>query len=69
LAWMFAALNTVEPPIQFLIQLDLLGKDAQSAQPVRAAVLERIGKRLTAWAIASDKTTTWSVVALAQRTY
>ncbi|HYB50056.1 MAG TPA: glutathione S-transferase family protein [Burkholderiaceae bacterium] len=48
LAWMFAALNTVEPPIQFLIQLDLLGKDAQSAQPVRAAVLERIGKRLTA---------------------
>jgi len=46
LTWMFAALNTVEPPIQFLNQIDLLGDDAQSAQPVRAAVLERVGKRL-----------------------
>jgi glutathione S-transferase len=43
---MFAALNTVEPPISFLNQIELMGNDAQSAQPVRAALLERIGKRL-----------------------
>ncbi len=48
LTWMFAALNTVEPPIQFLNQIDLMGIDASVAQPIRAAVLERVGKRLTA---------------------
>jgi glutathione S-transferase len=46
LTWMFAALNTVEPPISFLNQIELMGSDTQSAQPVRAALLERIGKRL-----------------------
>jgi glutathione S-transferase len=48
LTWMFAALNSVEPPIQFLNQIDLMGADAQVAQPVRAAVLERVVKRLAA---------------------
>jgi glutathione S-transferase len=48
LTWMFAALNSVEPPIQFLNQIDLMGLDAQATQPVRAAVLERVGKRLAA---------------------
>ena len=48
LTWMFAALNTVEPPIQFLNQIDLMGNDALGAQPVRAVVLERVSKRLAA---------------------
>ncbi|HYA66325.1 MAG TPA: glutathione S-transferase family protein [Burkholderiaceae bacterium] len=48
LTWMFAALNTVEPPIQFLNQIDLMGNDARAAPSVRTAVLERVGKRLAA---------------------
>jgi glutathione S-transferase len=47
LTWMFAALNTVEPQINFLVQIELLGKDVQeSVAPARAAVLERVRKRL-----------------------
>jgi glutathione S-transferase len=43
IAWLFAALNTVEMPIMFLIQLMFVGV---TEGPIREAALERISKRL-----------------------
>ena len=44
IAWLFAALNTVEMPIMFLIQLMFVGV---TEGPIREAALERIAKRLS----------------------
>ena len=44
IAWLFAALNTVEMPIMFLIQLMFVGV---TEGPIRQAALERIAKRLS----------------------
>jgi glutathione S-transferase len=43
IAWLFAALNTVETPIMFLLQLMFAGV---TEGPIREAALERIAKRL-----------------------
>jgi glutathione S-transferase len=43
IAWLFAALNTVEMPIMFLVQLMFVGV---TEGPIREAALERIAKRL-----------------------
>ena len=43
ITWLFAALNTVEMPIMFLVQLMFVGV---TEGPVREAALERIAKRL-----------------------
>lgn len=43
ITWLFAALNTVEMPIMFLIQLMFVGV---TEGPIRQAALERIAKRL-----------------------
>jgi glutathione S-transferase len=44
IAWLFAALNTVEMPIMFLIQLMFVGV---TEGPIREAALERIARRLS----------------------
>jgi glutathione S-transferase len=44
IAWLFAALNTVEVPIMFLLQLMFVGV---TEGPIREAALERIAKRLS----------------------
>jgi glutathione S-transferase len=44
ITWLFAALNTVETPIMFLIQLMFVGV---TEGPIREAALERIAKRLS----------------------
>jgi glutathione S-transferase len=44
ITWLFAALNTVEMPIMFLIQLMFVGV---TEGPIREAALERIAKRLS----------------------
>lgn len=44
--WMFAALNTVEPPIMFLNVLDMLQGGDDSAKLLRSAVVGEIKKRL-----------------------
>jgi glutathione S-transferase len=44
IAWLFAALNTVEMPIMFLVQLMFVGV---TEGPIRQAALERIAKRLS----------------------
>src|SRR5258708_97148 len=49
ITWLFAALNTVEMPIMFLIQLMFVGV---SEGPIREAALERISKRLSDVAVA-----------------
>lgn len=43
-AWMFAALNTVEPPIMFLNQLLMMGIDAENQ--IRAAATSAVKRRL-----------------------
>lgn len=44
--WMFAALNTIEPSIQNLAEIDLFNADKAWARERRPAVLERIDGRL-----------------------
>lgn len=44
--WMFAALNTVEPPIMFLNALDMLQDGGESAKLLRPAVVGEVKKRL-----------------------
>lgn len=44
--WMFAALNTVEPPIMDLAMIDLFEADKSWSRPRRPAVEARIRKRL-----------------------
>ncbi|HYM03732.1 MAG TPA: glutathione S-transferase family protein [Stellaceae bacterium] len=46
-AWIFAALNSIEPTIQSLIEIDL-NPQAPWAAPRRPAVMEKLDKRLTA---------------------
>jgi glutathione S-transferase len=47
-AWMFAALNSVEPPIQNLVEIDLSHASAAWAQTRRPMVVEAVRKRLAA---------------------
>src|SRR5262249_20958546 len=45
--WMFAALNTVEPPISMLAQIDLQPRDvSEGASRLRTVIAERVGGRL-----------------------
>jgi glutathione S-transferase len=44
--WMFAALNTVEPPIQHLVEIDLFHGAEEWAKERRPAVVERVKVRL-----------------------
>jgi len=45
--WMFAALNTIEPPIMMLVVLDMTpGSDAPAVQVLRAGIVKRIESRL-----------------------
>lgn len=44
--WMFAALNTVEPPIEFLNVLDMLQDGDESAKSLRSAAVGEVKKRL-----------------------
>ncbi len=48
LSWMFAALNTVEPPIQNLLDMDLLHADEPWVALRRPAVVEAVTARLAA---------------------
>lgn len=48
LTWMFAALNTVEPPIQNLLDIDLLHGDETWAKLRRPAVVDAVNLRLEA---------------------
>jgi glutathione S-transferase len=45
-AWMFAALNSVEPAVQQLVEIDLFHGEAEWAKARRPAVVERVEKRL-----------------------
>jgi glutathione S-transferase len=45
--WMFAALNTVEPPVLFLNVLEMLQDRDDSAKLLRPAIMGEIRKRLT----------------------
>jgi len=45
-SWMFAALNTVEPPIMSLVQLDLKFADDDAARRMREAVTDAVKDRL-----------------------
>jgi glutathione S-transferase len=45
-SWMFAALNTVEPPIMSLVQLDLRFADDAAATGMREAVTDAVKDRL-----------------------
>jgi len=47
-AWMFAALNSVEPMIQNLAEIDLFEPDAQWAKLRRPAAVEAVANRLAA---------------------
>ena len=47
-AWMFAALNSVEPQIQKLAEIDLFNAEAEWARLRRPAVVEAAQKRLAA---------------------
>ena len=53
-AWMFAALNSVEPHIQNLAEIDLFHADAEWAKLRRPAVVERVQTRLAALASSLD---------------
>lgn len=44
--WMFASLNTVEPPIMMLNVVDLSGDKAAGAKPLREEIIKMIGVRL-----------------------
>ena len=46
LSWMFAALNTLEPAVLALAEIDLFNADADWARQRRPAVLERLETRL-----------------------
>jgi len=46
--WMFAALNTVEPPLTELFAMDVLHSQEEWVKLRRPAVLERVNERLTA---------------------
>lgn len=46
-SWMFAALNTVEPPIQNLAEIDLFHDGAEWTKPRRPMVVEAVKQRLT----------------------
>jgi glutathione S-transferase len=46
--WMFAALNTVEPPIQSLLDIDLLYAEEQWAKLRRPGAVEAVKARLSA---------------------
>jgi glutathione S-transferase len=46
LAWMFAALNTIEPPIQNLAELDLFPGDEEVKAKRRPELVEGVKKRL-----------------------
>lgn len=46
LTWMFAALNTVEPPIQNLLEMDLLHAGEPWVAPRRPAVVAAVNARL-----------------------
>lgn len=49
-AWMFAALNTIEPPLQQLLEMDLIHRGESWVPARRPAVLETARARLTALA-------------------
>lgn len=44
--WVFAALNSVEPPIMMLNVMDLSGKAAEGAKELREVIMKRIQSRL-----------------------
>jgi glutathione S-transferase len=46
ITWMFAALNTVEPPIQTLTMMDLFSPQEQWAKMRRPAAVEAVQRRL-----------------------
>jgi glutathione S-transferase len=46
MSWMFAALNTVEPPIMFLVQIDLQFADDSAAMRMRKGVVDAVKGRL-----------------------
>ena len=46
MSWMFAALNTVEPPIMFLVQIDLKFADDAAAMQVREGAVDAVKGRL-----------------------
>jgi glutathione S-transferase len=52
LTWLFAALNSVEPPLQNLAEIDLFNADKAWAKERRPAVLERARRRLAELAAA-----------------
>lgn len=57
LAWMFAALNTVEPPIQNLLDMDLQHSEETWAKLRRPAVVDAVNVRLealSAWLAGRD---------------
>jgi glutathione S-transferase len=54
LTWMFAALNTVEPPVQSLLEIDLLHAAESWAALRRPAVVDAVKARLGALAAALD---------------
>ncbi|MBI2736160.1 MAG: glutathione S-transferase family protein [Rhodospirillales bacterium] len=45
-SWMFAALNTVEPPIMFLVQIDLKFADDAAAMRLREGAVDAVKGRL-----------------------
>lgn len=47
IVWMYAALNTVEPPVVDLFAIDVLNRDQEWAKLRRPAVAETVGNRLT----------------------
>ncbi len=47
-AWVFAALNTIEPPLEALGEIDLFDSHKPGAQERRATLVDLIGKRLAA---------------------
>src|SRR4029077_13195002 len=45
-SWMFSALNTIEPPIMFLVQIDLKFADDGAAMRLREAAVDAVQGRL-----------------------
>lgn len=48
LSWLFAALNTIEPPISMLAQLDFFSTDTEAAGRLRPEIVAAIRLRLSA---------------------
>jgi glutathione S-transferase len=46
--WMFAALNTIEPPIQMLNEIDMQNRGDEAAKTQRGAFVDLVKKRLSA---------------------